>query len=603
MKKNKKNSNGFVMSELLAASIVILLLFSILFANYLPLVGEFENRMAYNNVTASYAAFYVRRIYKDVLENTDNPGSGTRKDQLDTALNNSSFYKVYDANDPGQFGLNPNDDQKSQLTDIINRYGIEEIVISKYKTDDIKGRNNPEKKYKRNSGQLYDYIKYLPYYELANYNGKTIETYRLIMKTSYGYATTQILPDPLTPIDCFDLKVRKNKHNELMITNYHEKCGSEVNITPNEITVGTGSDAISGVITAINGINEGNNVNQNTRGAFENKGIKKVYLSSRVTTIGDRAFKDNNIENFSFEHDASGVISIGAEAFSGNKLKKIEITNNINYIGASAFSNNYNLATITLADNSVNEISDSMFELEHPTNNAIELTIPNNITTIHNNAFHNMQFKSIEFNDGIEEIAENAFAFDSDKGSYKNSLSLSIPRTVETIGASAFKDVRLNSLVFENNDGDSTLETIGASAFEMTSNPNNIESITIPINVKTIGASAFSNQGLSNINFATGCQLTNIGDSAFKGNSLSTIYLPINMAASEAKIGKKIFGDNYDLGNQNNTIKTNSSLFGQQETICKLLSGNEDSCQVETVDNRTNKYTFGGNTKYINLID
>ena len=63
MKKRITNTKAFAMAELLVVSVIILILFSVLFSNYLPLVAQYENRINYNDVTAEYASFYVRKIY------------------------------------------------------------------------------------------------------------------------------------------------------------------------------------------------------------------------------------------------------------------------------------------------------------------------------------------------------------------------------------------------------------------------------------------------------------------------------------------------------------------------------------------------------------
>ena len=47
MKKRLKCSKGFAMAELLAVCLIVLVLFSVLFSNYLPLVAQYENRINY----------------------------------------------------------------------------------------------------------------------------------------------------------------------------------------------------------------------------------------------------------------------------------------------------------------------------------------------------------------------------------------------------------------------------------------------------------------------------------------------------------------------------------------------------------------------------
>ena len=99
MKKKLKSMKGFAMAELLAVSLVILVLFSVLFSNYLPLVAEYENRIMYNDVSAQYAAYYVRQIVKDAIneenfsfeiEEINNNGYVSLFNEEDNADNNTA---------------------------------------------------------------------------------------------------------------------------------------------------------------------------------------------------------------------------------------------------------------------------------------------------------------------------------------------------------------------------------------------------------------------------------------------------------------------------------------------------------------------------------
>src|SRR5574344_1842574 len=159
MKKTFKNIKGFAMAELLAICIVILVIFSLLFSNYLPLLAEYEKRISYNDVTAEYAAHYVRKIYLDALEsNTDLTST------INQAINDSGFYQVYkkgvlnnpicqDAQYPGA-----DDVKKTKLEEkcnnLISAYGIEEIIITNYQLKGNQTSTKYVKNYSGNNGYL-----------------------------------------------------------------------------------------------------------------------------------------------------------------------------------------------------------------------------------------------------------------------------------------------------------------------------------------------------------------------------------------------------------------------------------------------------------------
>ena len=675
MKKNNKNLNtkGFVMSELLAGAIVILLLFSILFANYLPLSGEFETRIAYSNVTANYGAFYVRKIYKAVLEDstTHISENDTAKDVLDAALSQKGYYTVYTAKNPEEIRL-ISKTYESDIADIIEEYQIEEIIITKYKTDEVKKGigGDTTKRYTKADGVLYKYIKYLPKYQLAPYDGKSFEPYRLIMKTNYGYATTQILPDPPTPISCFDLVYKDNLHG-FAVTEYHsekDECGESVNITSNEINY----NGYTAPIVSIASTGEGENI----KGAFEGKGISYINLAANVKTIGDNAFKNNNISRFDFEDNAPGVTQVGKEAFSDNKLTRIVIPANVT-LGESAFANNYNLKNIDFAYDSLDpnnsedlrKIPNGLFSIsaDHINDaNLINLMIPANVTEIGENAFHNLQFSSIEFENTtevdpedigegeepasprpskLEIIYKNAFKIDGGAPTtYQNYISLFIPSSVKTIGESAFENVKIGTLIFDVDNpttSSSSLKSIGDKAFKVDTtdvykNDNNhlsndikadlcieifteeesgecvyTRSLTIPSDVQTIGIEAFANQQFSSIIFIE-TKLTRIGSKVFDGNNLTSIALPGNLAAdgnptSIEVVGTAglIFGDN-SFGDEEGQIGVMAlGMFADDKDafMCKALVGNS-SCNKTQVDEEGFVYSYSSNgkTKYVTYM-
>ena len=46
----KKNNKGFMLVELMVVSVAVLILFIAVYTNFYPRMGEYENRIYYNNV-------------------------------------------------------------------------------------------------------------------------------------------------------------------------------------------------------------------------------------------------------------------------------------------------------------------------------------------------------------------------------------------------------------------------------------------------------------------------------------------------------------------------------------------------------------------------
>ena len=448
MRRKLKNNKGFAMAELLAVSMVILLLFSILFSNYLPLVAEYENRLSYNDVTAEYAGYYVRKMYLT----DDNKLSSSTTRIIANGIGIKSFYKVYDKNASinkvcEQYVVNEQDGDKKVIAEkycnsILDEYAIEEIIITNYSMTDVKS------KYTKSSGKLYKYIQYLPEYKNTIYTGNN-DLYRIILKTKDGYATTPIDTDYYTPGSCF---TGNSVSGGIEITKYNmtgSDCGSMVAIRKDKKLTMKNSDgkSITGKIVSI-----GNS-------AFKGLGITSINLNGMVKSIGASAFEGSKLERI----DLLGVTSIGDSAFEGSKLERIDLSG-VTSVGEKAFalssgsSNSNILPKVDLS--SVTDLGNNAFENRKI--NELDLS-GSSITSISKFAFKSCDISSVTFSDKITSVGEGSF-----EGNNFNKIVL--PSSLTNIGVNAFKensnitsfDLPASLNVIENGafDSWSKLETI-----------------------------------------------------------------------------------------------------------------------------------------------
>lgn len=187
--KKLRNEKGFAMAELLAVCIIVLGIFAVLFSNYLPLTAEYENRVTYNNVNAEYAATYIRKAFKDVRIETKLTKT-TLKSLDSNAKGYVTLYNCYNSESCDTstlekvFDLDNNVNQLNTIKKLINEYGIQEMILTRYKTDNVKQGYSK-------SGALSNYIEYIPTFK----DSKITKTgkYRIILKTKdYGYATVPL---------------------------------------------------------------------------------------------------------------------------------------------------------------------------------------------------------------------------------------------------------------------------------------------------------------------------------------------------------------------------------------------------------------------------
>lgn len=612
MKKKLKSMKGFAMAELLAVSMVVLLIFSILFSNYLPLVAEYENRLNYNNTSAQFAAYYARKIYIELI-------NGNEFGNSSVSINNKGFYTAYSTKDDSFnicqidvlnlgkgmydiFGTRNNEDAISRCQSIFGEYGIEEMILTKYKLTDVKS------KYKQNNGTLYNYIQYLPEYKNTVYQGDN-ELYRIIIKTKDGYATTPIVADYYTPGSCFTTK--KGTDDNLTVTGYKKDngdCGANVVFTDKKIQTSGGG---LGVITAI------------ANGAFEGKEITSISLENgKVKTIGDEAFKSSKLSG---ELVLSNVTTIGKEAFAGTAVDNITIS--ANNVGEGAFSNIntltgftskssvYNVASLFKSSGAdvgikfngapISNVGNGTFK--NTKLNSFDFrrvtTIENNafegaksvkdinlnlsaVTSIGDNAFKNVDLKSIQLGSKLKSIGNSAFEM-SDININTTLNALSIPSSVNSMGNSVFKNRKITNLTFESS---SSLKRIPDSAF---SGCNIISALNIPSSVNSIGNNAFSNNSLESVKL--GSMLNSVGQSAFENN---TSLVSVTIPSTVNSIGSSALKD----CNKIDSVEVQSNLYKDSEQEWCGVFGYNSGCEVKSESTDTSTWYLNAGDRNISIL-
>lgn len=61
----KINSSGFVLAETLVVTVFLMVIFAMIYRNFLPLVGEYEKREVYDNVDGKYSVYWIKRMIED----------------------------------------------------------------------------------------------------------------------------------------------------------------------------------------------------------------------------------------------------------------------------------------------------------------------------------------------------------------------------------------------------------------------------------------------------------------------------------------------------------------------------------------------------------
>jgi len=251
--------------------------------------------------------------------------------------------------------------------------------------------------------------------------------------------------------------------------------------------------------------------------AFAN--IKILYLSlpEKLTTIADKAFKDNSISILDLSR-CKELKAIGEYAFYRNSISKLDLSNNIfiNTIGKKAFYQNNIQELCFNGCSSLTTISEEAFSNNYITH--IDFHNCSSLKTIYDYAFYNNQLSELDLSscNSLSTISHSAFRFNKIA-----LLDLSNCVALTHIKKFAFQSNLIKDIDFSNC---SSLKEIGEFSFEK----NKINSINF-MNCKTlgkIGFSAFYNNLISEVNIDDCDNLHLIGEMAFQNNNIKRFNLP-----------------------------------------------------------------------------
>lgn len=162
----KSNNKGFMMAELLAVIVVVLVVFTVLYTNFLPTKGEYEKRIEYNDLDSMYSLYYLR-FY--ILKNI-------RNNNLEVALNNG-YEDLLVKDSEGNITCN------TKYSSVIDNISCNDLVKKLNIKSAIITNNKPSDYY---TGDLKDYLNFLDIKDSSN------ELYRITIKTNTGYASSKL---------------------------------------------------------------------------------------------------------------------------------------------------------------------------------------------------------------------------------------------------------------------------------------------------------------------------------------------------------------------------------------------------------------------------
>lgn len=289
---------------------------------------------------------------------------------------------------------------------------------------------------------------------------------------------------------------------------------------------------------------EGCNIETIPESAFENVAAGTITIPKSVKVIESRAFANVSASEIIFE-EGSVLTTIGDGAFTGSALVSISIPSSVTTLGKGVFEGAKKLTSVSLDGTALVNIPERTFT---DCKKLKSFNVPNTINAIGYRAFYCCyDLASVTYEAGGEgalTIGDQAFHL-----CYKLT-TLALPSRTESIGVSAYYNVKATEATFTDSeiggtDATSGLKHIGSRAFEQSS----LKTIELPEGLLTIGSYAFSQcksltsavipSTVTNLEKSgNGAQILGVGRYAFYSTTLTDItFRPMSGEKPEGYLG------------------------------------------------------------------
>ena len=307
--------------------------------------------------------------------------------------------------------------------------------------------------------------------------------------------------------------------------------------------------------------------------AFKGATLGAVVLPAHTVSIGNSAFYQATVSSLSLNE---GIVSLGDYAFWGAEIS-VTVPASVKTIGAHCFSgyveedwwdSTYYCpeVTLTVENAKLETIGDYAF---YQNVYVEDIEIPAGVLSIGNYAFYGCEeLGEVTFAEGsvLKSIGAFAFAYVSSYDASYYFTEITIPASVETIGAYAFAKTHLESVIFEDGEKDLFLghtfvetgynESMGTNYRNVYrgyvfSDCEELGTVVLPSRLTTIEQYTFYYAGYDagslevTIENIESSRLTTIGEECFRSSRLVSFVIPKSVS-NLAPVTDAVSGETYD---------------------------------------------------------
>lgn len=166
----KLNKKGFALVETLIVSVFVMTIFTIIYTNFFPMMGEYERREGYDDIDNIYKTYLIKKMIESKYF------TNTGKNEF-TSISSSTPIKEYTSN-CNQFTT----DGASYCPILLKEVDSVKIYYAKYNLTELKNAiRNGNSSVSFLDSETREYIRTLPYYTNSANNPRNY-TYRIIVE-------------------------------------------------------------------------------------------------------------------------------------------------------------------------------------------------------------------------------------------------------------------------------------------------------------------------------------------------------------------------------------------------------------------------------------